>query len=371
MKYKAPEPTGEYAVGTFTYTVDTERPEVLGGGEASVRRVAARVFYPVLKSSVEGMKKERYMSREMTKALGKMFKFPISYDKMEADGENTMCCYKDAPVIEGAKFPLIMFSHGMSSYREGNSFLLIEIASHGYVVISVAHTYEAVLTEFDDGTSAGYDKKNQPMEHQFHAAVDSFKLQTMKGTDGEMEAVFERFQAKYCKGLVARIPQWMQDTKDAISYAKENLSHLIDLSNGIGASGHSMGGAVAYSLCLDEPEITCGINIDAGLFGEHGDKILRKPFLQACCKIDQNTMTRAYLKKTSPVYKVLFRDMQHQGFSDMKHAIPSKLLTGSLHPDKMHENLCRCHLEFFDAYLKGTKSEPELKDNDTVTVTRY
>ena len=44
---------------------------------------------------------------------------------------------------------------------------------------------------------------------------------------------------------------------------------------------------------------------------------------------------------------------------------------GKLGADEMHENLCKCHLEFFDAWLKKAKPRLELASNDVVTVTEY
>ena len=55
----------------------------------------------------------------------------------------------------------------------------------------------------------------------------------------------------------------------------------------------------------------------------------------------------------------------------MKHRIRFASMTGKLAPDVMHENLCKCHLEFFDAYLKRVKGEPDIKSSDVITVTRF
>ena len=52
-----PSPTGEYAVGTFTHTIYTDREEILAPG--SKRVVPVRVYYPVTKESVEGMSKSK------------------------------------------------------------------------------------------------------------------------------------------------------------------------------------------------------------------------------------------------------------------------------------------------------------------------
>ena len=57
---KRPSPTGEYAVGTFTYTVYTDREEALEPGIK--RKVPARVYYPVLKESVKDLPKAKYMT---------------------------------------------------------------------------------------------------------------------------------------------------------------------------------------------------------------------------------------------------------------------------------------------------------------------
>ncbi|MBO4784528.1 MAG: hypothetical protein J5521_07285, partial [Lachnospiraceae bacterium] len=147
---KKPSPTGEYAVGTFTYTVYTDREEVLAPG--TKRNIPARVYYPVLKESVAGLTKTKYMTENMAIGLKKTMHVPVNFKKADAEGDNFSECYENAPKIEGKKFPLIMFNHGLLSFREGNSFLCIELASKGYVVISVGHPYDAVCTEFDDGT---------------------------------------------------------------------------------------------------------------------------------------------------------------------------------------------------------------------------
>ena len=63
--------------------------------------------------------------------------------------------------------------------------------------------------------------------------------------------------------------------------------------------------------------------------------------------------------------------MKHVGFSDMKHRIRWGLMAGKLDADAMHENLCRCHLELFDAYLKKVKDIPDIRSNDAITVTEF
>ena len=63
--------------------------------------------------------------------------------------------------------------------------------------------------------------------------------------------------------------------------------------------------------------------------------------------------------------------MAHVGFSDMKHMVKIAALTGRLDADVAHKNICKCHLEFLDTYLKKIKDKPDLESNDAITVTEY
>ncbi len=371
MKRNPPRPSGEYAVGTFTYTVKDDREEILK--PSAMRSVACRVYYPALKTDTAGCKKAAYMSRNMARAIRKAFMIPLNWDKMEAAGENSAECYENALPAKGKKFPLVMFHHGYNSYREGNSFLCIDLASHGYTVVSVAHSLEGLCTEFDDGTCVFYEKSLTRKTYQpFLGGIFAvLKLARAKGTNEELAEKFDAFQNKYCRFYMGRVNEWVKDTKAALSYAKKNLDSLIDFEKGIGVAGHSFGGDTAYALCLKEPEFVCGVNIDGALFGDYRNAVLEKPFMQISCKSNENIVARAYLRHTKPVYKVLFRDMKHVGFSDMKHRIGFGSMVGRLDADIMHKNLCRCHLELFDAYLKKTKKRPDIQSNDAITVTVY
>lgn len=371
MARQTPKPTGEYAVGTFTYTVMNDREEVLRPG--TMRSVACRVYYPALRNSVAGCKKAAQMSRSMAAALRKAYKIPLNFDRMEAAGENTSECYADAPRIAGKRFPLIIFHHGYNSYREGNSFLCIELASHGYAVISVAHSLEGVCTELDGGGCIPYEKSLTWKTYQpfLGGTIAALRLTRARGNDAELAARFDAFQRTYCRFMMGRVEEWVKDTKAALKYARERLGGLIDFEKGIGVSGHSFGGDTAFALCLREPEFVCGVNIDGALFGDYREDVLQKPFVQISCRDNERIVTRAYIRHTKPVYKILFRDMKHIGFSDMKHRIRFGAMVGRLDADILHAQLCACHLQLFDTFLKGVGDKPDFRSNDTVTVTEF
>ena len=364
-----PAPTGEYAVGTFTYTVENDREEVLNPG--TMRSVAARVYYPVLKEDVKGLPKATALTGNMIKGFRSSFKVvPVVGKHPEI---NLSECYADAPEIPGKKFPLIMFNHGYNSYREGNSFLCIDLASHGYVVISVAHSMEGLCTELDDGTVLFFDKSlsGKMYKPMLRGLLAMYRLMKAGGSNEELAQRFDEAQNKYCRFMMGRLPEWIKDNEAALEYAKKNLADLIDFTKGAGVSGHSMGGNTAYALCARNDDFVCGINLDGALFGDYTNDIQKKPFLQISCRDNENVAARVYVRHTKPVYKVLFRDMRHMGFADAKVLTPMKSVVGKLDPDMMHKYLCKCHLEFFDTYLKGMKEAPDIRSNDTITVSVY
>ena len=369
-----PLPTGEYAVGVFTYTVHNDREETMYNALGTMRSIPVKVYYPVTKESVEGLPKARYMSKAAVDAIRKNFYVPIKYEKVESNGTNRSECYENAPFIESERFPLIIFNYGYCSFLEANTYLLIELASHGYVVASVGHPYEGMITEFDDGTTLKMAKgiASKAYSPMLPSILSALKLQKAKGTNEELWERFDAMQKKYNRFIIERLPEWELDTKAALKVLKDKYSGMIDLDNGIGVTGHSMGGATAFALCEDEPEtFTCGINIDGGLFGIHDGKVITTPFLQMNCESNKTAVTVAFVKNKNVAYHAILRDMQHLGFTDMKHVIPLKSQVGKLDPDIAHKTVCNIHLEFFDAYLKKAKAKPSLESNDVVTITEY
>ena len=373
-KINKPMPTGEYAVGTFSYTVYNDREEKMYNAIGTKRSIPVKVYYPVSKESVEGLPKARYMSKATISAIRKNFYVPINYEKVESDGTNRSECYENAPFIEGGRFPLILFNYGYSSFLEANTYLLIELASHGYIVASVGHPYEGMVTTLDDGTVYKQAKglSSKVYSPFLPSTIALLKHQKAKGTNEELWERFDAMQKRYNRFIMDRIPEWELDTKAALKYLKDNYPGMIDLANGIGVTGHSLGGATAYALCEDEPEtFTCGINMDGGLFGNHDGKEITTPFLQMNCEANKTTVTGAFVKNKNVAYHAVLRDMQHLGFSDLKHVIPLKSQVGKLDPDTAHKTVCSIHLDFFDTYLKKAKAKPAFESNDAVTFTEY
>ncbi|MBQ8261767.1 MAG: hypothetical protein IJZ00_05730 [Lachnospiraceae bacterium] len=341
--------TGEYAVGTECFTItDNARSEVLGPGTGP-RKIAVRMYYPTNKSNVAGLERADILSERKANALAKAYYMKIK-DTSLFKGDY----YEHVPHAENQKFPLIIFNHGYNAYIECNTFLCCQLASTGYIVASVGHAYEAVINEYDDGSYDLYDKKiNKKMyDNMFKTLRDQKKLMKEQGSPEELFEKFDVFQKEHMAYILGRIPQWAEDTLQVVNALKTKYADWINFSNGIGATGHSLGGVTAYYLCHHSDDFVCGINIDGGVFGEYDGMIMKKPFLQICCKENYNVVTRALMASEAPVQCEIFEDMKHLGFTDAKFYIPFKSLAGKMPPLEMHERLSTLHLEFFEKYLK-------------------
>ena len=53
-------------------------------------------------------------------------------------------CYKNVPIASSEdNYPVIIFNHGYSGHTMQSTILCSDLASSGYIVVSVGHPYEA------------------------------------------------------------------------------------------------------------------------------------------------------------------------------------------------------------------------------------
>ncbi len=308
------------------------------------------MYYPISPEDAKGREQAEVYSDRKAKAIRKTF-YVKKLDKVFRTAEY----FENAPHKVNETFPLILFSHGYNSFIEANTYLCCFLASQGYIVASVGHAYEAVETDYEDGSFDVFDKRINKMmyDSMLGAMVGQLRLMNKKMSPEEAAEKFDAFQKKHMSFLKTRLEEWAIDMTSALREIRRRYAEQIDFSNGIGASGHSFGGATAYYLCQNDPEISCGINIDGAVFGDYQAKTMSKPFLQICCKENYNFVTRPLLATTAPVHLAIFHNMKHLGFTDMKFYLPMKFLTGKMPADRMQENLAEIHRSLFDKYLKG------------------
>lgn len=318
----------QYKVGTIVIdTVDEGREETLGPATGK-RVVTARLYYPAVINNEEKVVIPR-------KTVGEMY----------ADAE---------PVQE--KFPLIVYNHGYGSYVEANNNLCCQLAAQGYVVAAVGHAYEAEKLVLSDGAEIFVDKsiRKKQIQPQIRGLIAAMQMKRKKGTPEELYAGFDAFQKQYCRFFYERLPEWAKDVQCIVELLKQNYADYIDFAGGIGMTGHSFGGNLAYYMCMNFEEYVCGVNIDGGIFGHYEGMRMKRPFLQICNPGNEPVVSRALLDTDAPVEYEVFQGATHLGFTDLAY-YKSKLMMGRIPYEEMNRRLFQLHLKFYEKYLKQNK----------------
>lgn len=131
------------ASGAGTQVTDAARADPLAAN-GSRRELMLRFWYPAAVDQA-GCGRAPYTSPEVWSYFSELAEVPLPTVR-------THSCL-DAPVAHGA-YPVVVFSHGLTGTFTDHTFLFEDLASHGYIVVSVDHTYEATAVAFADGRMA-------------------------------------------------------------------------------------------------------------------------------------------------------------------------------------------------------------------------
>ena len=142
-----PEPTGPCPVGTTSlYLKDVSRPDPWAAG-VSARELMVSLWYPATPS--DG-RRARYMTpAESELQLTSRGITGVPPDALSTVRTNAV---SDAtPAGRQRSLPLVVLSPGFTNSRSTLTALAEDLASHGYVVAGIDHTYESFATAFPDG----------------------------------------------------------------------------------------------------------------------------------------------------------------------------------------------------------------------------
>lgn len=166
--------------------------------------------------------------------------------------------YRDAPIAKAEqKYPVLIFSHG---YGLGtvtqNTVQMEELASHGYIVFSISHPYEALTTIYPDGRIVPLQASR--VKAVFGEEKDSL-YEKFVGTQNvaEKDTLFRRLKKKYALRdeslhIWTAETRFVTDELEKIDSGSRRslLTGKLDLER-IGVLGMSFGGATAGQTCLE------------------------------------------------------------------------------------------------------------------------
>lgn len=223
-----PKPTGSFDVGTMFYTwQDTQRQEQRA--EQQVRELTVHLWAPIARAQKH---RSFFYFIDFITALHLYFK-----------PRKALVLSHDQP-----RYPLVIFSHGLKSLSAFNRALLQDLASHGYIVVGINHTYGCFTPTLLKKTHFNFDP----------ALALAFEQTSQEGLDA------------YLERLENEIETWVTDiqfvaTKLAQLNAEE--SPFVGRFNleAIGVYGHSLGGAAAAEACRRDERFKAGISLDGSL----------------------------------------------------------------------------------------------------------
>jgi predicted dienelactone hydrolase len=278
-----PTPTGDKPVGsTSLYLKDTSRPDPWVP-TVPYRELMVSVFYPT--TSTKGQKTQ-YMTPAESAALLEDSGLDVAPDVLSTMRTNSVAGAKPA----GRGLPLIVLSPGYTKPRATLTALAEDLASHGYVVALVGHTYENSGTSFPDGRFVGCASCEVPHDEAFWQ-----KLAQGRATD--VSFVLDELTAKWA-GLV--------DPKR------------------IGMAGHSIGGASTIPAMVADARIKAGMDIDGTTMVPIPDPGLDRPFMfmshqltTTVCTGDNPSWERDWAQMTGWKRWVEVAGTQHASFTDV------------------------------------------------------
>ncbi|WP_182903818.1 alpha/beta hydrolase [Microbispora sp. H10830] len=291
-----PAPTGPHPVGATTlYLKDTSRPDPWVP-EVKARELMVTLWYPA--QAGEGPRASYMTAKESELTLKGKKVTGVPYDVLSRTRTNAL---KDAkPAGREGGLPLVVLSPGFTMPRSTLTALAEELASRGYVVAGVDHTYENYATTFPDGRVAECVACDSDTDPGFgtkvagvRAADVSFVLDQLTGPDAKWEG-----------------------------------SSLIDPSE-IAMAGQSIGGAGAVAAMLKDSRVRAGIDMDGTTYARIPKRGLTRPFLFMGSAAHQpegrdNSWDRDWKLLTGWKRWLVLPGADHQSFTDVP------LLVGAL-----------------------------------------
>jgi hypothetical protein len=328
--FRLPDPTGQHPVGTAKlYLVDYTRPETFTPDPDDHREFMVQVWYPA-------------QVKPGAKLAPLMEHMPFQFSHLTLVQTHA---YQDAPVSNAqSSYPVLIFSHGHVGFIEQNLTQMEELASHGYIVCSIAHTYHAIATVFPDGHVVPADS----------VLANNF----LKGNSPTQDIYAEhlRIWTDDTLFLINELEGIQAGERESLFVGKLDMARL-------GIFGQSFGGVTAVQVCSVDDRCQAGINLDAGLprdyTGRAIDFHLKQPFMFMLNEGAAHNRSRILGTLENTAYGVTIRGTTHFNFTDLYLYSPALKFTKAFGPIdgyRMVKIINSYTLAFFDEYLKGERS---------------
>ncbi|MGI8838984.1 MAG: alpha/beta hydrolase family protein [Pyrinomonadaceae bacterium] len=369
---KLPQPTGPYQIGTTHFAlVDETRPEAFTDDPKDHRELLVRSWYPAQPAA--GAKPEPFWgkdTKEIASLLAQSMRLPkTAFDYLALVQSHA---YADAALAKSkSSYPVIVFSHGyIPGFLSQNTAQMEELASHGYVVFGIGHSYETVANIFPDGRVVPFSQARLMAFGQGAGKANALVTKYAAATDpAEKDLLIKRIVADW-PVLDESLRIWAADVRFVLDdlermnsgKRKSIFTKKLDLKR-IGIFGMSFGGATAGQVCAGDKRCRAGINLDGLQSGDLIERPMERPFMFMQSE-DAGNINRLFFERAkNDAYYVVVKGTRHFNYSDFSLFSPDYRkvgILGSIDGARMEGIMNDYVLAFFDKYLKS-KDVPLLK----------
>jgi len=369
---KLPQPTGPYQIGTTYFgLVDETRPEAFTDDPKDHRELLVRSWYPAQLAA--GAKPEPFWgkdTKEIASLLAQSMRLPkTTFDNLTLVQSHA---YPDATLSKSkSRYPVLVFSHGyIPGFISQNTAQMEELASHGYVVFSIGHSYETVANIFPDGRVVPFSQARLMAFGQGAGKANALVTKYSTATDpAEKDSLIKQIVADW-PVLHESLRIWAADVRFVLDEIermnsgkrKSIFAKKLDLKR-IGIFGMSFGGATAGQVCVVDKRCRAGINLDGLQSGDLIDRPMERAFMFMQSESAGNINRLIFDRAKNDAYYVVVKGTRHFNYSDFSLFSPDYQkvgVLGSIDGARMERILNGYVLAFFDKYLRG-KDSPLLK----------
>jgi hypothetical protein len=252
----------------------------------SKRELTAFVYYP--SDSSEGKTTSTYMFPEVCGMFHERPLVTVLKDVFSIDIKTR--CYDDLTLSgKEQRYPVLFYVCGGGGSPEWGTVVCSDLASIGYVVVSIGHQ-NSTMYKRKDGRLFNISKDFSDVIMAFSKDPKMLSLAGKMEMRPDDETAIEMCHNVLSLPILARLTEYSELQAEDVRYAADYLYRLdsgelnsifkgrLQLNVGMGIVGHSYGGPTTAIVCRDDDRFVCGIALDSGAFGLL-DSDLKKPFL--------------------------------------------------------------------------------------------
>jgi len=389
-------PTGKHQIGTsFFHLIDYDRKEVLTADSSDVRSLWVQAWYPA--ETTKSFERVQVFSNS-EKFMGDAFE-RVGWPSFMGSHVSLIKShsYLDAPIKNGDEpFPVILFSHGYTGNLSSTP-QIEELVSQGYVVFSIAHSYESALSLNQAGEWISRESFNLyednsdtvrinpiiksilAIKNRADSTTTTDYLSPLALTEND-KLQLDSLYGKWYPLARARLKIWAADKSFVLNEVeqmqrgekKSIFKGKLDLKR-VGAFGFSFGGGAAALFNSIDERCLAAANLDGLTAGMMYADTLTHPYMLFMGDYAwNNNLTRGEwgsIGNSNPFYRIGIKGGIHGNIPAYLNNFSLQSKIGLIRPDvidqyRAYEIYNSFLVAFFDRHLKGKEQQKLLEGEE-------